>query len=199
MYKKITLVLAIFLFVCRAPAFADIGVGISNGKIVVDEELKPGFIYELPPITVFNMGTERAEYGINLQYAQNQQELEPGQNWVSFSPNVFSLSPDESQKVTAHLTIPISAKPGEYFAFIDAHPYAETQNGAMTIGVAAGAKLYFTVVPANILEAIYYRIIYLFTEYAPWSYIAVGVIILIILAFVARKVLKIQIRIQKKD
>ena len=61
--KKLVFPLALVLafFSCTL-AFASIGVGVGTGKIELDEILRPGLDYSLPPITVINTGDEASEF-----------------------------------------------------------------------------------------------------------------------------------------
>ncbi len=61
MRKIFLLCLLIFLFPTGV-VFARIGVGVGTGKITIDENLKPGIIYKLPPLTVVNTGDEASDY-----------------------------------------------------------------------------------------------------------------------------------------
>ena len=66
------------------------------------------------------------------------------------------------------------------------------------IGVAAAVKLYFTVVPSNIFQAIYHRIHSFFTLYAPWTWIVLVMIIAATVITIFRRIFRFQIRISKK-
>lgn len=157
---------------------AKIGVGVGTGKIQVDQPLKAGLIYTLPPLTVINTGDEPSEYGVGVQYRDKQPELVPPKEWFSFSPLNFHLEPEQSQTVQVKLTLPVSgAKPGDYFAFLQGFPSKKVGVGGSTsVGVAAAAKLYFTVTPANIFVGLYYRGVSLCKQYSPWSYVILAVI-----------------------
>lgn len=186
------------VLVSTALAYADIGVGIGTGKIVVDQKLKPGTIYELPSLTVFNTGTVTSEYEINIAYHEKQPQLRPPQSWFILTPKTFTLKPGKSQEVKIKLNLPVKTEPGEYFAYLEGHPTTKGTNGTTSVGIAAAAKLYFTVIPGSFFEGIYYKIISFWHIYDPWprySLIAVGVIIGIILA---KKFLNIEINLKKK-
>lgn len=166
---------AIVLFLPLA-VLAKIGVGIGTGKIIVDQEMKAGLIYTLPPVMVMNTGDEPSEYGMGIQWHENQPEMRPAKEWFSFSPATFHLEPGTSRVVQMKLTLPIKgAKPGKYFAFIQGFPVRKATGGA-SIGIAAATKLYFSVAPANFLAGIYYRVVSLFTIYSPWSYIVLIIV-----------------------
>lgn len=180
----------IFGLVLLLPTFAlaKIGVGMGTGKIQVDQELKAGLIYTLPSITVLNTGDEPSEYGVGIQYHENQTEMKPSKEWFSFEPLNFHLEPGQSQVVQVKLTLPVKgAKPGDYFAFLQGFPVKKAQAGGTSVGVAAAAKLYFTVAPANIFFGIYYRIVSISELYSPWSYIILAVIAVALLVIIFRK------------
>lgn len=182
-------------------ASATVGVGVGSGKIAVQQELMPGGIYNLPPVPVLNTGDQPSKYSVDIEYLQNQPERRPAQKWFVFSPKTFSLNPKGVQSVGITLTIPVKTKPGNYFAYIEAHPVQTNTSGEMRINIAAAAKLYFTIAPANIFEAVYYRTLSFITHYAPWTYIAFGLIVLIILIRLFKRFFKfnVGISIKKKN
>ena len=55
--KKISF-LVVFLALLAFPflVYAKLGVGVATGKIVVEDKLRPGMIYNLPALTVLNTG-----------------------------------------------------------------------------------------------------------------------------------------------
>lgn len=179
-------------------AWARIGVGVGTGKIQVDEQLKPGMSYHLPPLTVLNTGDEESDYETEVTYHQDQPEMKPEQSWFSFKPRKFHLEPSEVQLVEIQLDLPLKAKPGDYFAYLEGHPLKKSQAGQTAIGVAAAAKLYFTVVPANIFQAIYYKVTAFWINNSPWTNIIAGVVIFFLLKKFLKKRFKFQFNIQKK-
>ena len=189
----ITISLSLIAF----PALASVGVGVNLGKIEIDESLKPGGIYNFPSIGVINTGDESGEYELDVTYHQDQPQLRPAKEWFSFSPSQFHLGPGQSQSVAVKLSLPVKTKPGDYFAYLEAHPIIKAGPGT-TIGVAAATKTYFTVIPANLWQAIYYKTASLMTMYAPWTYVVLAVIIVAILIVIFRKFFAFQIGIRKK-
>jgi len=96
--------------------------------------------------------------------------------------------------VQIKLTLPVKTNPGNYFAYLEAHPVKKTvSSGGTTIGVAAAAKLYFTVAPANIFQGIYYRFISIYSRYHPWDTIILAVIFTATLIWLLSKKFKFQI------
>jgi uncharacterized membrane protein len=104
---------------------ADLGVGVSLGDIAIQDSLSPGGRYRLPSLAVINTGDVQSDYGIRVSFQHNQSELRPPQAWLDFSPQRFPLEPNQSQAVSITLTIPTNAEPGDYFAFLEAHPIIE--------------------------------------------------------------------------
>jgi hypothetical protein len=176
--KKFTILLCgAIILVLPIVVSAKIGVGVGTGKIQVDQPLKAGLIYTIPPITIINTGDEPSEYGVGIQYHENQPEMRPMKEWFGFEPLNFYLEPGQVQVVQIKLTLPVTgAKPGDYFAFLQGFPVKKAQAGSTSVGVAAAAKLYFTVTPANFFVGVYYRAASLCNMYAPWSYVVLAVI-----------------------
>ncbi|MBZ9572460.1 hypothetical protein KJA15_03960 [Patescibacteria group bacterium] len=199
--KKITLSLIIIALITisliTSAALAGVGVGVNLGKIKVDEPLKPGGIYNFPSIGVINTGDEPGEYELEVTYHQDQPQLRPAQEWFSFVPSSFYLEPGQSQSVAIKLTLPVKTKPGDYFAYLEAHPIIKAGPGT-TIGVAAATKTYFTVVPANIWQAIIWRVSSFFTMYAPWTYVVLAIVITAVIIVIFRKHFAFKIAIRKK-
>lgn len=176
---------------------AKVGVGVNLGKISVDELLMPGGIYRLPSITVINTGDETKEYALDVTYHYQQKEFEPSSKWFLFSPATFELAPGKSQAVNIKLNLPINARPGDYFAYLEAHPIVKGKEG-VTIGVAAATKLYFSIKPANIVSGIGYKILTFFETFAPYSYIGLGLLVLIAGILVFRQYFRIRFGIERK-
>lgn len=185
------------------PAFASatIGVGIGSGKIVVQEAVLPGGIYNLPSVPVLNTGDEPSQYAMDIEYLQGQQQLQPPESWFSFDPATFSLDPSKVQTVKITLSVPVNAKPGDYFAYIETHPVVAEKVGVSRVGIAAAAKLYFTVAPANIFQGMYYRALAFLTQYAPWTYITLGLLGLAVLVTLFRRFFSFNlgISVRKKE
>lgn len=193
---KIVLI-TILLSSIALPALAGVGVGINLGKIEIDEPLKPGGIYNFPSIGVINTGDTAGEYELAITYHQDQLQMRPAQDWFSFSPSSFHLEPGQSQNVAVKLSLPIKTKPGDYFAYVEAHPVIKAGPGT-TIGVAAATKTYFKVMPANIWQAMYYKAASFFTIYAPWTYVVLAIVIAAIIIALFRKFFAFQIGIKRK-
>jgi len=198
MKKAILCILALAFFVPCA-ASASIGVGVGTGKIVVDQPMKPGGIYQLAPVMVLNTGDEPSDYEVTVQYNEKQDQLKPPSDWFSFSPATFHLDPGQARAVTTAISLPVNAKPGDYFAYLEAHPVQTDKEGSSRIGIAAAAKLYFSVAPANIFQAAYYRAASLLTRYAPWTYVVLIVIAAVLFLSILRRFVSFNVSFRKKS
>lgn len=174
---------------------ANVGVGVGTGKIIVDEPLHSGVVYQLPTLTVINTGDQTSVYGVGISHREKQKELVADESWFSFEPSSFQLDPGKTQNVEITLTLPLRTVPGDYFVFVEAHPEV-TADGGVQIGIAAASKLYFKVVPENFFYAIYYRLISLWQYYMPWSkYLAIAVAFSIVVIYLLKN---FDLRIHKK-
>ncbi len=181
-----------------AVILAKIGVGVGTGKIVVDEPMYPGTIYQLPPLTVVNTGDETGEYEVGVAYHEQQIELKPSESWFEFKPQTFVLEPGKVQAVGITLNLPVKTKPGKYFAYLEGRPLQKSVRGETRIGVAAAAKLYFEVKAANAVLGVYYKALSAWKVYAPWPARIVKTIVVVALILVFKKYFKLNIQVKKK-
>lgn len=195
--KKIIILCLLAVFAMPLFTSARIGVGVNLGKIELDEPLKPGGIYNFPSLGVINTGDEAGDYEVAVTYHQDQPQLRAEKEWFDFSPSQFHLEAGKSQSVAVKLNLPMKVKPGDYFCYLEAHPIIKAGPGT-TIGVAAATKTYFTVAPANIWQAIYYKTSSYFAMNAPWSYIILAVVITAIFLAIIRRFFSFKINIRKK-
>lgn len=197
----ITLILfttLILLFLYTSAAFAKVGVGMGAGEIQLDEGVKPGGIYTLPSLRVFNTGDETTLYGMGIAYHQEHKELRPLKEWFSFNPATFTLEEGESQEISITMTVPVKAEPGDYFAFIESGPVPDNKPGT-SVGIAVGTRLFFTVVPANIFQAITYRTSTFFTTHSPFTWIGLGIVLFIASILLFRKFFSFNIGMRNKQ
>lgn len=196
-------VVALFLipvafFLLTSSALAKIGVGVGIGKIVVDDILKPGQIYVLPDLVVINTGDQPSNYGVATAFHEGQPELKPEEAWLSFTPKSFYLEPGEIQQVKIKLDLPLKMEPGDFFAYLEAFPVKAEEEGVTSVGIAAAAKLYFTVEPASMVDAIYYKLQSLWKLYDPWPQRGLVALAVITLLVLAKNYLSIDIGIKNK-
>jgi hypothetical protein len=193
MRKVLTLgLLGLLLLAVPGAALASIGVGVGTGKIEVKENLRSGGIYNLPPVTVFNTGSETANYTMAVTLNEKQPQLKPDPKWFSFSPEKFRLAPGKSRIVTPTLHLPLKTKPGNYFAYLEAHPAQTVKRGTTSVGVAAATKLSFDVVASNILFALFYRLSALYRQFEPWSQIITGLVILLAISYIINRFINLK-------
>ena len=175
---------------------AKVGVGMGAGEIRVDEPVKLGGIYELPSVRIFNTGDEITTYGMGVAFHQDYHQLRPDKNWFSFNPSTFTINPGGSQEVKITMLVPLKGEPGDYFAFIESGPVLTNAPGT-SVGVAVATKLYFTLVPANLFQAIGFRVASFFETYSPWSWGGLGLIALIVLWVIFRRFFSFNIAVRK--
>lgn len=193
------LLLGLPFFVFSTKVQARVGVGVGTGKIVVDEKLKSGIIYDLPSISVVNTGDEETDYALDITYQQDQPELQAVKSWFSFSPSEFHLSPGSVQSVKVTLSLPLKTVPGEYFAYVEAHPVNKDENGSTSVSIAAASKLYFTVLPSSFLQGIYYRVTSYWIKYTPWTNILAAVAVTMVLVSLFKSFFNFNVQVKKKD
>lgn len=200
-YNRLFLFLSVIIFILSPlAAQARIGVGVGLGKIQIDKPLQAGGIYNLPDLPVINTGDESGQYSTSVAYLEGAPQLHPAQEWFQFEPQSFYLEPGKVQLVKITLTLPTKMQPGDYFAYLKGHPENKSTNGQTSIGIAAAAKIYFTVAPSNIFQASYYRLASLYTQYSPWDAIIMAVIAFAGIVYFAWKFIskRFQFNITKK-
>jgi hypothetical protein len=196
--KKIIFFVILLFVILPTNAFAKIGVG--TGKIQVEDKLKPGIIYTLPSLSVINTGDEGSYYEVGVSYHENQAELMPARNWFHFSPKKFYLDPGQAQEVKLEVNLPMKVKAGDYFAYVEGYPAKKTQlDGETSVGIAAASKLYFSVVPGSMGEALYYRLVSFWNVHTPWPQLAVIFTCIFILVRVYAKFLNIKIALKDSE
>ena len=199
MKKIAVLFCGIILLTIPMITSARIGVGVGTGKIQVDQPMKAGLIYTLPPLTIVNTGDEPSNYTVDVQYRETQPEMKPDKSWFTFEPVDFYLEPGQTQVVQMKLNLPITgAQPGDYFCFLQGAPVQTADVQGTSIGVAAAAKLYFTVAPGNVFVGLYFRSISLLKIYAPWSYVVVGVVLAALLLIILSRFVSLNLGISFK-
>lgn len=195
--RALLVTVALLLLSSNVVMAATLGVGVGTGKIKLDQPIKPSLSYNLPAIAVFNNGDVNSDYGMTVEFNETQAELKPAARWFTFSPQQFSLSPGKSQQVEITLKPEYSAKPGEYFAYLEAHPVKKDESGKTAIKIAAATKLNFKIVPANSLQRIYYALLDIWGKYKPFIITVSGTVAIVIIVLLAKKYLKIEVRRKK--
>lgn len=176
---------------------ARIGVGMGTGEIRIDKALKPGGIYEFPSLSITNTGDEPGYYTLGIAYHVDRPELRPPKEWFSFSPDKFYLEAGQQQRVAVKLTLPVKTEPGEYFNYVEAFPVIEKEGGT-SMGVAVGARLFFTVVPANLWQAFTWRVSTFWTNNSPWTWVVLGMVLAAIIVLLFKRFFSFQLGVKKK-
>ena len=194
----VAIILAVMAGLIPAGVSAQSGVGVNVGKIEIDQVLSTGGSYNLPSIGVINTGHDAGDYSVRISYMGDQEEQRPPGEWFSFSPGVFRLEPAESRTVGIRLSIPVSARAGDYFALIEASPKPPEGSGVV-IGIAAATKLTFTVRASNPFIGSALWTFNRVNDAAPYSYIVAGLAVFLALAYWIRRKLNIRISFERRD
>lgn len=197
-YYVLVIYIGLILIIFPALVLAKIGVGVGVGKIQVDSNLKAGQIHLLPNLPVLNTGDVETNYEVSIEFHEGIPQLRPQRDWFDFSPKTFTLQPGAIQNVEVKVTLPVKVQPGEYFAYLEAHPAKSSTSGVTAIGIAAATKLYFTVEAANLFQGLYYRFLTILSTYFPWPQISFGLIILVSFILILRKYIAFNIGIKIK-
>jgi hypothetical protein len=174
-------------------AIADVGVGVTLGRVEIDDGLKPGGRYQLPELGVINTGDESGEYEVEVTYLEGQPQLRPPSRWFEFQPQRFSLEPGETQNVQISIVLPTGADPGDYFAYLEAHMVATGQGVA--IGAGAATKLSFNIEPSNWFEAQRVRLNRWLDDASPWSVLVPGALMGGLVLMFARRFIRIHVEV----
>ncbi|MGC9605640.1 MAG: hypothetical protein ABSF56_02705 [Minisyncoccia bacterium] len=184
-------------FLTASYAEARIGVGMGSSEIRITDSVKPGGIYKLPTLRIFNTGDETTTYGMDVSYHEDYKQIRPAPGWFTFSPTTFTLDAGKSQDVSITMVVPVKAVPGDYFAFLEGGPVSSNKPGT-TVGVAVAAKLFFTVAPANIFQAALYRISSFFSAYSPWTWIVLGLVLCAVVVYLFRRFFSLSFAVRKR-
>lgn len=176
--------------------YADRGVGVNLGRIEIEEELTPGGAYGLPALGVLNTGDEPGDYEVEVTYLHDQPQRRPPAGWFELQPRRFFLDAGETRTVDVRLTLPTGAEPGDYFAFLEAHPVADGEG--VTVGVAAATKVSFSVKPSSWLQAQRVQLNRWIDESQPWSYLAAASILGGLLLVVARRYVRFRLPVERR-
>ena len=177
-------------------AEADPGVGVNLGRIEINDRLAPGGSYNLPVLGVLNTGSDPGDYEVVITYLGDQSQKRPPAGWFSFQPQRFYLEAKQAESVNIRLTLPTGADPGDYFAFIEAHPLNESQG--VRISIAAATKLSFTVKPSNWFEAQRVQINRYIDDNEPWSYVIPGAALTALLLLTLRRFFRVRLRLERR-
>ena len=202
MTRKLLLLMLVGMAFFLAPqgVQGQTGVGVNVGSIEVDENLSPGGTYKLPPIGVVNPGHVSTVYSLRIVSRAEQEELKPPEDWFSFNPSSFRLEEGESQNVVVSIKPSVTARPGDYFAFIEAFPMSsgEGGQGGVALGIAAATKLSFTVKPSNVFSASFLWFFHRFRDASPWSWTGVGIFGSLVLGFLFVKFVPFRIQVGRR-
>lgn len=176
-------------------SFGKTGVGLNTSDIKIEETIKPGGIYTLSSLQVKNTGDAETKYAMSVIHHEGQEQLMVPPEWVKFTPETFTLRGGESRFIEVELNIPFSAEAGDYRAYLESRVVRDKG-----IGVAAAAKLSFSVDEGTFAQALMSRMLTRLDYYKPWTYILLWVFVASVpLAIIKRKFeFKLNIKSKKR-
>jgi hypothetical protein len=172
-------VVFLVLLVLPFSVWANAGMSLDTGKIVLQEKLTAGGRYTLPTVEVKNTGDESSDFEMTVQYNDVQKENKPDAKWFNFEPAKFHLLAGESKIIKTSVSLPANISSGDYFAYIEAHSVSLDKDKSFISGAVA-AKLYFTVAKFNIFKTAFYGTVSFIKNCAPWTYVILWIISVII-------------------
>ena len=95
--KKYIIVLALLVpFIALAGA----GLGLSAPRAFELGDLKKGYCYDVGIINISNYkGDETGTYHMSVTYHQDWPEMRTPSDWIVYTPQTFTLEPNEVQSV----------------------------------------------------------------------------------------------------
>lgn len=191
----VTVALAALLPDSRAGA--DVGVALDVGRITIEQRLAKGGSYQLPTIGVRNPGSETTTYEMSAGHVEDQAQRRPPPDWITFTPDRFTLEPGATIPVRVTLEIPTDAEPDDYYVLLRAQ--VVTDGGGAQVGAAAAAPLTFTVEPSTLLEAWALRGRRALGEWAPWWYLLLGVGAVVVPAWWLGRRYRLGLRVERRS
>lgn len=173
---------------------ADRGVALDTGRVEISERLSRGGVYHLPDIGVRNPGSDESSYAMSGDVLPGRAGRKVPDDWLTFTPQQFTLSAGASQPVSVSLHIASDAHPGDYEGLLRAEIVAAGPGTG--VGAAAAAHLTFTVKPSNILQEWQFRLGDFVSAHAPWTYIVPAIIVGLALLLLLRA--KFSIRLERR-
>ena len=186
----------LFVALLAAAASADRGVGVSLGRIQVEDRLVRGGTYNLPSLGVINTGNEAGEYEIAIGYVDGRNDSRPPAQWFNIQPSRFFLEAGQQQNVRISLMLPTSSKPGDYFALIEAHPVS--QGEGVRSGAAAATTLLFSVKPSGWLEVQRLRLNRWLDDTQPWSTVLPAAGAVVVLSTLLWRRFRIRLHVERR-
>jgi P pilus assembly chaperone PapD len=190
-------VIVLVIFAAAPVGAATTGVGVGTGKIRPDAPFLPGLTYTMPSIAVFNSGDTESDYEMTVQYNETQPELKPPAEWVTFTPQHFTLKPGRSQEVKIFVQPSSTAAPGQYFIYLEARPVKKDTSGITAIKIAAATKFNFEVAPANDWQRFYYILLDFWNKNQVWLIPVLSIFALFVSFLLAKKFFKLERRRKK--
>ena len=137
--KKYIIALALLI---PLVTLAGAGLGMSAPRAFNLGELKKGYCYDVGIVSIINYrGDETGTYQMSVTYHQDWSEMRTPADWIVYTPQRFTLEPNEAQAVEIDVCIPKKVVTGDYGSYLEAGVESDGN-----IKGAVATKLFFTVV-----------------------------------------------------
>ena len=135
------------------PAQASVGVGVQAAPVRLSGAARAGQSYQLPALAVINTGSQPEAITVRVQRIMPGPGRAVPATWVHITGQGVRVPPHAEASIPLGLSVPRSAKPGDYLTELVAYGSAAVRAGAAHLGAAAATKLEFRVTagPAGLL------------------------------------------------
>ena len=132
-----------------APAAeASVGVGVQAAPVRLSGAARAGQSYQLPALAVINTGSQPEAITVRVQRIMPGPGRAVPATWVHIPGQGVRVPPHAEASIPLGLSVPRSAKPGDYLTELVAYGSAAVRAGAAHLGAAAATKLEFRVTTA---------------------------------------------------
>jgi hypothetical protein len=168
---------------------ASIGVGVQENPVSLANVAQPGQSYTLPSVHVANTGTEGETIRVRVERLSPSHGRFVPPSWIHISNSSMRLSASQGAQIPLELVVPANAKSGRYLSDILVVGSALIPAGSANFGAGAATKLEFTVAPGTGHG--------LWSSLPPWTWWAMGILLLLALARVAVLRSGLRIRVER--
>ena len=123
----------------------------------------------------------------------NVPELPLEAAWIEFDPPNLVIPPRNSAEIRVTMRIPREAVPGDYRGLLRAFPVTEEVGEGVSVTVAVGATLLFTVIDKDF--HFYDPLVNFYTDGSPFTYAGTAAALLVLLILLVRSRTNFRIRV----
>lgn len=128
-------------------AAADVGAGVQANPVTLNGVAEPGRSYALPKLLVVNTGSVTSTYRLRVDALSRDRAMGVPTGWVRFERNDVVLAPHAYAQVGLSLSLPASARRGQYLTDLVVGTVADAgrSGSRLAAGAQAATELRFTV------------------------------------------------------